>query len=69
MTDTYIAKGNKVWLGQSVAVTVWPVRVDETKLNGESWADMRSRTKHIRAAVEEQAAIDAELIASVLNLT
>lgn len=65
--STYESKGNKVWKGQSVAVTVWVEQTDETRRNGESWGGMRERTKPARIEAELKAEYQARMIADQLN--
>ena len=66
--NTYKAKGRDVWAGQSIYVTVWPVTTDETRLPNETYAAMRERTQPARLAADKQAELDADLIATILNL-
>jgi hypothetical protein len=63
----YEAKGNKVWEGQSVIVTVWIDPTDETRLPGETWMDMRNRTKPARIEAELKSEYRAGMIADQLN--
>jgi hypothetical protein len=67
MTEYYIAIGNKVWKGASIAVSVWVEKTDETRFRGESWLDMRNRTEPARLEAEIAAQGKAALIADVLN--
>lgn len=64
----YIAKRNQVWNGQSLAVTVWSEKVLEDRLKGESWLDMRKRTEPERIKADEDAKLNAVVIAALLNM-
>ncbi len=66
MTE-YIARGNKVWKGVSIAVSVWAEKTDEVRFPGESWLAMRNRTEPARLKAEIAAQGKAALIAHVLN--
>jgi hypothetical protein len=62
--DIYLAKTGKL------IVSVWPDgKVNETRINGESWLDMRERTQTLRHAIETNRQGLARSICDFLNLT
>ena len=55
--------------GELVAYTATLIdRVDETRLDGESWLDMRHRTNAERLACSEEEMANAKLIAAAPSL-
>jgi hypothetical protein len=65
--DMFEAKEERVWLDGKLIVTVWEEPVDDERLEGESWLDMRERTKPERKAAKEKTLERAKRIAWALN--
>lgn len=51
-----------------IAFPCSPRRVDEARLDGESWLDMHNRTDPARLAIEREKDANAHLLASAPNL-
>lgn len=64
-----ITNGHITSNGESIAFTATLLgRIDETKLNGESWLDMRNRTESERINCENEKKANAKLIAAAPEL-
>lgn len=65
----WVVKGESIESGGKPIASVWaPRRADETRLEDESWLDMRTRTKPERDAIEAEMYANAMLIASAPDL-
>lgn len=56
-------KDLQVWTKHGYMVGTTVIKVDETRLDGESWLDMRERTEEKREQAKEEANANVALIA------
>jgi hypothetical protein len=56
-------KDLQVWTKHGYMVGATVIKVDETRLDGESWLDMRDRTENARELAKEEANANVALIA------
>jgi hypothetical protein len=62
------SSGGIAHAGGYVAFTAIPRKTDETRLDGESWLDMRDRTRVERDAIEREQEDNRRLIAAAPEL-